>query len=478
MRLPLAILAAALPASALAQSWTAKAGPGAAVTGQELLTDGSVLVQGVNRGTWWKLTPDNQGSYVNGTWSQIASMPAGYAPLYRAAAVLPDGRLIVNGGEYNGTSTGVWTTLGAIYDPATNAWTSVAPPAGWTTIGDAQSIVRPNGTYMLANCCTAQQAILNAKTLTWTAVNTAAKADINDEEGWTLLPGARGILTVDTNDTSDLKHTEIFSKGVWSFAGDTVAELPDLTASGGGSHEMGPQVLRPNGTVFAAGATGHTGIYTIKTGTWSAGPDFPTSSSGQLDVADGPAALEPSGRVIVAASPGVFNKPTSFYEFTGTALNPLPAYTGAAKQPSYTLNFLVLPTGQIMVTDQTGTVQFFTPAGAPNAGSVPHIGSFPATVTRGTSFMISGTLFSGRSQGAAYGDDYQSATNYPLVRVTNTATGHVAYAKTRGFSSLALGNPKTVTAHVVIPTNAETGASTLAVVTNGIASAPVTVIVQ
>jgi hypothetical protein len=37
----------------------------------------------------------------------------------------------------------------------------------------------------------------------------------------------------------------------------------------------------------------------------------------------------------------------------------------------------------------------------------------------------------GLSQAAAFGDEYQTATNYPLVRITNPATGHVFYAKTQ-----------------------------------------------
>jgi len=47
-----------------------------------------------------------------------------------------------------------WTNQGAIYDPVKNGWTSVAPPTGWKTIGDAQSVILPNGTYMQADCCT------------------------------------------------------------------------------------------------------------------------------------------------------------------------------------------------------------------------------------------------------------------------------------------------------------------------------------
>ena len=53
-----------------------------------LLTDGTVMAQGDNCSDWWKLTPDINGSYQNGTWSQLASLPSGYVPLYFASAVL------------------------------------------------------------------------------------------------------------------------------------------------------------------------------------------------------------------------------------------------------------------------------------------------------------------------------------------------------------------------------------------------------
>ena len=108
--------------------------------------------------------------------------------------MLPDGRVIVEGGEYN-SCVPVWSNLGAIYDPLANSWTSVSPPSGWQTIGDAQGVVLADGTYMLANCCTTETALFNAKKLTWTPTG-AGKFDLNDEEGWTLLPNG-SVLTVD-----------------------------------------------------------------------------------------------------------------------------------------------------------------------------------------------------------------------------------------------------------------------------------------
>src|SRR5215471_18682409 len=73
------------------------------------LTDGSIMVQEFASSNWWKLTPDEHANYNTGTWSQLASSIAydpqnqnnvvQYAPRLFASAVLPDGRVIVEGGE-------------------------------------------------------------------------------------------------------------------------------------------------------------------------------------------------------------------------------------------------------------------------------------------------------------------------------------------------------------------------------------------
>src|SRR5271165_2668576 len=65
-----------------------------------LLSDGSVMAanQGNSIGkAWYRLTPDRHGSYVNGTWSTLASMHD--TRLYYSSQVLRDGRVFVAGGE-------------------------------------------------------------------------------------------------------------------------------------------------------------------------------------------------------------------------------------------------------------------------------------------------------------------------------------------------------------------------------------------
>src|ERR1700726_2116183 len=131
-----------------------------------LLTDGTVMAQDFDNSDWWKLTPDINGSYVNGTWTQLASLP--YAPYAFASAVLADGRVIVMGGEYSGPNQDfTLTNQGAIYDPRSNTWTPVAPPEDWSHIGDSPSVVLPNGKFLLGNKLTKQMSELNPRTLQW-----------------------------------------------------------------------------------------------------------------------------------------------------------------------------------------------------------------------------------------------------------------------------------------------------------------------
>jgi len=442
-----------------------------------LLTDGSVMVQNSEAQDWWRLVPDNTGSYVNGKWQKLALMPANYGPLYYASAVLADGRVVVAGGEYNidGSSE---TNKAAIYDPRANTWKTLAPPTNWSTIGDASSVVFPNGKMMISDIFTARSAILDPKTLTWTVIAGNGKQDRNAEEGWTLLRDGT-VLTADAI-AAPKAEKYVYQQQKWISAGNTIVRLEDP-----GSQELGPAVLRPDGTVFATGANasgaGHTSVYTTpakpgQPGTWKAGPDFPDN----LDIADGPAALLPNGNVLCAASPGIFHPPgTRFFEWDGANLNEVPATPNSPNISSFEGRMLLLPTGQVMFTDGYQDIEIYTPVGSADPSWAPTIASAPSTVTRGKTFVVSGTQFNGLSQANAYGDDAQSATNYPLVRLTNQATGHVFYARTHNHSTMAVATgSKTVSTRFDVPRGMETGPADLAVVANGIASDAVTVTVQ
>jgi hypothetical protein len=187
--------------------------------------------------------------------------------------------------------------------------------------------------------------------------------------------------------------------------------------------------------------------------------------------------MMPNGNILFAASSGYGNPPTHFFEYTSTDAIEQVADTleNASTSGAYYYNFLVLPNGQILVTDFTNTAEVYSPVGSPKAAWAPTISSPPKVVARNGSYTLSGTQFNGLTQGAYYGDDEQGATNYPIVRLTNKASGNVVYARTvnPNTMSIAPGTASSVT--VIIPAAAETGATYLAVIANGIASKPVEV---
>jgi len=464
------------PFTAGTWSATSTAAP-SAVAHAVLLTDGSVLVNSFffsqHADPWYRLVPDATGSYIHGTWKNAGTLPSGYNPLYFSSAVLPNGQVVVMGGEYNNGS-GVWTTKGAVYNPATNTWTSIASPPGWTTVGDAQSSILPNGHMMMANCCSTQEAILTltGTTATWASTGTG-KFDDNDEEGWTLLPGGK-ILTVDAYVGSSCCHLgyQIYNPttGAWTTpSNNTIVNLVDP-----GSFELGPMPLLPNGTVFAAGATTNNAIYTVSSGTWASAPKF----GGTLDIADGPAAVLPNGNALFDTSPGVFGNGSKFFEWDGSTLNPTSAPPNAPIDSSYVGNMVVLPTGQVLFTDFSSSVEIYTPSGSPCAGCAPTIKTVATTLTHGSkSNRISGTQFNGLTEGAYYGDDNQSATNFPLVRITDSA-GRVVYCRTHNWLGGVATGTAIRNAAFDIPGSIHTGAAQLVVVANGIASAPVSVTIN
>ncbi len=432
-----------------------------------LMTNGTVMVHDYCTPDWYALAPDQNGNYVTGTWTKMASMSSGYGPLYHASAVLADGKLIVNGGEYNFCHEDE-TNLGAIYDPVANTWTAVSAPSGWGQIGDGQSAVLSNGTYMLGNCCTSDQALLNETSMTWTQIGTG-KYDANSEEGWTLLRNGNVLVA----DVFGEPNSEVYvpSSNMWQSAGTIPVDLSDS------AFEIGPQTMRPNNTVFVAGASGLTAIYNAKTRTWVQGPTFPVIGGQQIDTADAPSSLLTDGTVMVVGSPGAYNPPSTFYIFNGKKLKSIATPPNAPQDPSYQVRLLVLPTGQVMETDDSGDVEVYNGNGRIYGGIAPQITSVPTTLSPGTTYTIHGKRFNGASQANFYGDDDQQATNYPLVRITNNSTGHIFYAKTHNHSYMGIGSNRNVSTMFDVPSSIEAGASSLVVVTNGIPSAPKSVTV-
>lgn len=444
-----------------------------------LLSDGTVMTAGVSENGWYRLTPDSTGSYVNGAWSTLATM--NYTRLYFSSDVLTNGRVLVAGAEYGSGSTN-----SEIYDPVKNTWTVVPVPSGLiTTSGfqdgfwDSISKILPDGNVLVAPvfpATTGGTVIYNAALNTWSAGPTLFRGDDQDEASWVKLPD-NSILTIDPFGLNSERY--IPSLNQWINDANVPVELYDAYLS-----ELGAAFLLPDGRAFFLGSTGNTAFYTpsgnTNPGTWQAGPAIPN----QQGTPDAPAAMMVNGKILCAVTPaptsGTYPSPTSFYEFDPVA-DAFTLVNGPAGStlagPSYVMRMLDLPDGTVLFSDSGTQLYVYQPGGSPLAAGKPAITGI--STNAGGTLHLNGTLLNGISEGAAYGDDAQMDSNYPLIRMTNAVTGKVYYARTFNWNSTSMMTGSAVAGtDFVLPTNVPTGVYNLVAVANGISSDPVLLVTE
>jgi hypothetical protein len=514
----------------MANSWTSfsnlpSASPAFQPDTMVLLSDGTVMVHNTletdssNNTTagweWYRLKADDNGDYDSGTWSGPFNMTT--ARQFFASAVLKDGRLFVLGGEYS--SAGGDTTLGEIFDPQTNSWSAMTTPFSWIN-GDAAAAVLPDGRIIFGALANSRTAIWDPVSDDWReaglgfgAIASTSKVGTTDEEGWTLLPEGT-VLTIDISGTPAAEKYDP-AQDLWISAGapgqslalislkdTTVSAKPDINIS-----EIGPALVLPDGRLFSVGATGHTALYTqgaspSQAGSWANGPDLPADSSsakfnsvnGNLQTAiDAPAALLPGGKVLLVAGNTVrevdsnnnasfWSNPSNVYVYdpiantTPTLLSPQPPSNG---NDTWTARFLLLPNARVLFSGEQGALAMLkldSSLNNPDASWKPTITDFPANMVTGHTYVLTGTLFNGVSGGVAYGDDAQMATNFPIVRLTNTSTNKVTYLRSTNFSTQGIATGATpVTTEVNVPQGLDEGSYHLQVIANAIASDSVSV---
>lgn len=434
-----------------------------------LLSDGTVMAKSEAGGgdgigsTWLRLSPNASGSYVNGTWSTLTTMNS--TRLYFSSQVLKDGRVYVAGGEY-----GSGLTTAEVYDPVANTWTVAPSPGG--NISDANSIMLEDGRVLQALV----QGNLRPTVIYNPATNTYAAGPstlgIHNESSWVKLPD-NSVLFVDRLSTNSERYIQ--ATNTWISDATVPVSLYDPFGD-----ETGAGLLLPDGRAFFIGSTGNTAFYTpsgsTANGTWQTGPTVPNG----LGAPDAAAALMSNGKVLCAVSPAPtsadhFPPPTYFYEFDPAtnqfSLLGAPGGGTSSNHSAYVTNMLDLPDGNVLYCKQ-GTTQYYVyqPAGGPVAIAKPTVSGYDQ-ITCGT-YRIKGTKFNGVSEGAAYGDDWQMSSNYPLVRLTSGS--NVYYARTFNWNStgVARGNQQD-SCSFTLPVGLPNGTYSLVVVANGIASDPV-----
>ncbi|MDE2367361.1 MAG: hypothetical protein KGN16_00180 [Burkholderiales bacterium] len=451
-----------------------------------LLTDGSVLCHDEpNSGNvtatrhWWRLVPDATGSYRNGTWSAVADST--WAPLYFACSLLRDGRVFIAGGEYDGTATASEVNTAAIYNPVTNAWTAISAPTGWANIGDAPSAVLADGRVLLGDIYGRRSALYDPVANSWSAAATKDDAR-GTEETWVILPD-QSVLAIEC-DNRPRTEKYIPAANAWVSAGNTPVTLVDAA-----SDEVGAAILLPDGRVFCIGATNHTALYTPpaisnQLGAWAAGPDFPVITAGRITGAkDAPAALLPNGKVLCLVAPcdptaasntsAFWGAPVHFYEYdpSTNTMAEVTAPTNSGGNP-YSSRLMLLPSGEVLHSNNSSTVAIYTPDLAPDPVWRPTITAVPDALLPGGTYTLKGRQLNGLSQAVIYGDEGAMGTNYPLVRLTNTSNGNVVYCRTHDHSTMGLNTGAVVhTTQFTVPAGISLGSYRLCVVANGIESA-------
>jgi len=412
-----------------------------------LLTDGTVMVQGYRPGNnWMRLTPDATGSYINGTWSNLA--PMSIPRLYFASHVLQNGNVWLLGGEYTGfPRTSVWTNTGEVYDSVANTWAPIAPHPE-ANFGDDPSMLLSGGRILAGSLSSRKSYLYDIASNAWTFAASKVYDDRSDEESWVKLPDG-SVLTYDLfksiATSGSYAERYIPATNMWVSVspsdGTAGGFIPQLSSTQSG-FELGPAVRLHDGRIFIIGATGHTALYTPSMNAWSAGPDVIGTLNGSavlFGADDAPAAVLPNGHVVFTADAGptmtTFSPPTEVFDFdpdTDTislVVSPSPLLGSV---PAFVTRILVLPTGQLLFADTDRQLWIITPNGAPPQNLRPRIEGM--TYNGGGVFTLTGQQLNGQSAGSNYGDDVESDENYPLVSLADQ-DGNVFYARTMNWSS-------------------------------------------
>ncbi len=401
-----------------------------------LLTDGSVLANADSDWHLWsRLVPDQFGSYVNGTWTQVASSARGR--LYYPEVILRDGRVWLAGGEFMQSTDGI-TNGTELYDPSANAW--IAGPDGLISndIGDSPAVTLNDGRVLVGARFGSATQLYDPATNAYTlAASVVPGTGSSSEAGWQLLADGTVFDFIRT------PERYLPSTNQWI----ATAPAPVILSTIG---EIGPYAYLQDGRVFCVGDHDATAFFTppptlTGLGSWTVGPSLPNGLFGS----DTPAAMLPNGKFLLEGTDGNFG-PLTLFEFDPSTN----AYTTVPSPFSssvigFTTRMLVLPTGQILIAGG-GAFFAYTPDGGPQSAS----------------------QLNGNSYGAVYGDDAESSSNYPIVYLKN-ATGQVFFARTFDFSTLGLRTGTTpMSTRFVLPRGLPGGSYSLFVNAVGISSEP------
>ena len=330
-------------------------------------------------------------------------------------------------------------------------------------ISDTATSILPNGTFYVSNPFDPNTYFLNPATLTWTQGPPIGTGGNGDEKGWTLLQDGSVLDAWLTG--------SYFQSGVWTATGPIPNALVSAT-----SDEIGPASLLFTGQVLQFGAAdaptvGNTAIYNPSNHTWTAGPSAPDG----LQWGDTSATVMVNGHVLSSTTAGTASNGVAqaIWEYDPTANAFTKVFSPGSdpngpKQLTFPI-FLPLPNGQVLVADPKNDpfYHLYIPSGSPSASWRPTL-----TAISGPSvgvYGLSGKQLNGLTNGSSFGDDRNSASDYPIVGLKDTS-GHVYYARSYGFNQMAPLVNTAGSCNFVLPTTIPNGSYSLFVSASGVTS--------
>lgn len=447
-----------------------------------LLTDGSVMVHSAyDYQTWTKLTPDSTGSYVNGTWTTLAPMSIPRQNF--GSIVLPDGRVMVLGGEFSGQSlTRNNTNSGEIYDPVTNKWKGMTafPEA---TFGAGPVALLQYGYVIAGSPTTDQTYIYYPPGDYWFSFGGSIsggepklRGDLSAQETWLVMPDG-SVMTYDIYSTAQTSNPTAQRFSLNSFTWIDSGTIPFALTGNAQLQKMGPGAILPNGKLFQVGGNELTVLYTPSNttngiGTWNTAPSLPAGYGAD----DAPGAMLPDGHFYFIANSYPGNNPSQMFDYD-YRVNTLTNITNSLPfelqfyltyyTPGPDCRMLILPNGTMLLSIYYDLWQF-QPSDVPLDPWRPTIASISKSTP--SRYTVLGARLSGISEGATFGNEARMSTNYPLVKLAQV--GVTRYARTTNWTPIINrpGSNSLSQFNFDVPTGLTPGTYQLSVVANGIQS--------
>ncbi len=228
---------------------------------------------------------------ATGTWTETGRLAD---PRERhTAALLPDGRVLVAGGQNDGFADVHVFATAEIYDAATGVWT----PTGDMTVARAghTATLLPNGQVLVVAGYNAEfldaAELYDPATGAWTATGSLTTARLGSTA--TLLPNGGVLVAAGYNQSGNLASAELYDpvSETWSTAGtmETARQIPSAT-------------LLPDGEVLFAGGSLGNAVSIASAELYLGPPPALLNISTRLDVQTGDNVLI-SGFIITGEQP-------------------------------------------------------------------------------------------------------------------------------------------------------------------------------